>query len=284
MRARAPPPSPRGFRRLVKYVNAFTTDPRSESKNFMQDVDRQEANLRWATADLTRLQEVSGDADAAERALEELRWPPDGVPDECPKCGRPGGCYRSKTRDGRDGRLRCRLCSSHFSVRTGSPLSDRQMPLHRICFALHLSQTCARGDWEARLIDADFADLTAKRLCDWLSEHAVDRPLTTGAPEIPEKQRSVRWRSPKWLLAGAALAGSVVALAWMAPREPARAWAGPPEDGSLIHRYSGTLEGAPNAVFRLNIETTRSEGDDLEDWRSKHDSIVEKAHEAIQPR
>ena len=77
--------------------------------------------------------------DAARRFFEEKRWP-SGV--HCPHCGSfsVAECVGHIPMP-----YRCRDCRKHFSVRTGTVLTESKLPLHKWLMAIYMMTTARKG-------------------------------------------------------------------------------------------------------------------------------------------
>ena len=76
---------------------------------------------------------------AAVAFFEERRWHGQPV---CPHCQAP---TVSRVKSGQPMPWRCRACRKHFSVRTGTVLTESKLPLHKWLLAVHFYHTARKG-------------------------------------------------------------------------------------------------------------------------------------------
>jgi len=77
--------------------------------------------------------------EAARQYFERNRW---GSEVHCPHCG---GLSVAEVKDHNPMPYRCRDCRKHFSVRTGTVLSESRLPLHKWLMAIYMMTTAREG-------------------------------------------------------------------------------------------------------------------------------------------
>lgn len=132
------------------------------------------------------------DEEAARDFFEEKRWKNQK---HCPYCG---SLSVSECKDHKPMPYRCKDCRKHFSVRTGTVLSESRLPLHKWLMAIYMMTTARKGIPSTQMakqlgVTQKTAWFLAQRIREtWMQTHINDKDAIVEVDEtfIGGKERN----------------------------------------------------------------------------------------------